>query len=34
VRDTLQRVWKVDYKREDVTDQYHGYRLTFHVQVD
>lgn len=34
VRDTLQRVWKVDYKREDVTDQYHGYRLVFHVQVD
>lgn len=34
IKDKLERVWKVDYKREAVTDMYHGYRLTVNVKVD
>lgn len=30
----LNRVWKVEYRRESVTDHYHGYQLTFHVNME
>ncbi len=28
------RVWKLEYEREAVTDAYHGYRLISHVRLD
>jgi hypothetical protein len=28
------RIWKVEYEREAVTDAYHGYRLISHVRID
>lgn len=34
IRDTLKRVHRIEYKREAVTDAFHGYRLTHHVYVD
>lgn len=34
VRDSLKRVYHVDYKREAVTDDFHGYRLVTYVKTD
>lgn len=34
VKTRLGRVWKVEYHRESVTDHYHGYQLTFYVNMD
>lgn len=34
VKDRLGRVWKVEYKLEAVTDHYHGYQVTFHVNLE
>lgn len=33
IKGRLNRVWKVEYRRESVTDHYHGYQLVFHVDV-
>lgn len=34
IKARLPRVWKVEYRRESVTDHYHGYQLTFHVATE
>jgi hypothetical protein len=33
IKNDLQDIWKITYKTEQVTDQYHGYRLNVHVNV-
>jgi hypothetical protein len=34
IKNNLTRVFKVEYKREPVTDVYHGYRLIQYIQTD
>jgi hypothetical protein len=34
VKNDLTKIWNITYKTEQVTDNYHGYRLKVHVNVD